>query len=161
MPNPGPSKPHVLVTGGAGFIGSHLVSRLLGEGKAVVVVDDLSTGSLDNLQAVKAHPGLRVIVSTVSGCAELPRLAAEAESIYHLAAAVGVELVLNSPVHTLLTNVRETEVLLDAAVPHGVPVLLTSTSEVYGKSQQPAFVRRTTCSSARRTRRAGAMPARS
>ena len=139
MPNPGPSKPHVLVTGGAGFIGSHLVSRLLGEGKAVVVVDDLSTGSLDNLQAVKAHPGLRVIVSTVSGCAELPRLAAEAESIYHLAAAVGVELVLNSPVHTLLTNVRETEVLLDAAVPHGVPVLLTSTSEVYGKSQQPAF----------------------
>jgi UDP-glucose 4-epimerase len=131
--------PHVLVTGGAGFIGSHLVARLLADGKSVVVIDDLSTGSLDNLQAVKSHPRLRVIVSTVSGCAELPQLAATAESIYHLAAAVGVELVLNSPIHTLLTNLRETEALLDAAVPRRVPVLLTSTSEVYGKSQQAAF----------------------
>jgi UDP-glucose 4-epimerase len=139
MLNPGTGKPHVLVTGGAGFIGSHLVARLLADGKPVVVVDDLSTGSLDNLQAVKSHRGLRVIVSTVSGCAELPQLAAGAEAIYHLAAAVGVEMVLNSPVHTLLTNLRETEVLLAAAVPHRVPVLLTSTSEVYGKSQQPAF----------------------
>jgi nucleoside-diphosphate-sugar epimerase len=139
MQNPGSTKRHVLVTGGAGFIGSHLVVRLLGEGKAVVVVDDLSTGSLDNLQAVKGYPALRVIVSTVSGCEELPQLAAGAESIYHLAAAVGVEMVLNSPVHTLLTNLRETEVLLAAAVPQGVPVLLASTSEVYGKSQRPAF----------------------
>ena len=139
MQNPAPAKAHVLVTGGAGFVGSHLVARLLADGKAVVVVDDLSTGSLDNLREVKSHPRLRIIVSTVSGCAELPQLAASAESIYHLAAAVGVELVLNSPVRTLLTNLRETEVLLDAAVPHGVPVLLTSTSEVYGKSQQPAF----------------------
>ncbi len=139
MLNPEPTKSHVLVTGGAGFIGSHLVARLLADGKAVVVVDDLSTGSLDNLQAVQAHPRLRVIVSTVSGCAELAQLAAGAESIYHLAAAVGVEMVLNSPVHTLLTNLRETESLLDAAVPQGVPVLLASTSEVYGKSQQPAF----------------------
>jgi UDP-glucose 4-epimerase len=132
-------KSHVLVTGGAGFIGSHLVTRLLADGKSVVVIDDLSTGSLDNLEAVKSHPRLRVIVSTVSGCAELPQLAAEAESIYHLAAAVGVELVVNSPIHTLQTNLHETEVLLDAAVPHRVPVLLTSTSEVYGKSQAPAF----------------------
>ncbi len=139
MVSPAPTKPHVLVTGGAGFIGSHLVARLLADGKAVVVVDDLSTGSLDNLQAVKGHPRLRVVVSKVSACAELPQLAAGAESIYHLAAAVGVDMVLNSPVHTLLTNLRETEVLLDAAVPQRVPVLLTSTSEVYGKSQQPAF----------------------
>ncbi len=139
MLNPGPTKPHVLVTGGAGFIGSHLIARLLADGKAVVVVDDLSTGSLDNLQAVKSHPDLRVIVSKVSTCAELPQLAAGAESIYHLAAAVGVEMVLNSPIHTLQTNLRETEALLDAAVPQRVPVVLTSTSEVYGKSQQPAF----------------------
>lgn len=139
MLNAVPSQPHVLVTGGAGFIGSHLVARLLADGKTVVVVDDLSTGSLDNLQAVKAHPRLRVIVSTVSSCAELPQLAAAAESIYHLAAAVGVEMVINSPIHTLLTNLRETESLLDAALPHRVPVLLTSTSEVYGKSQQRAF----------------------
>jgi UDP-glucose 4-epimerase len=132
-------KSHVLVTGGAGFIGSHLVRRLLADGKAVVVLDDLSTGSLDNLAAVKGHPRLRVIVSTVSSCAELPQLAAAAESIYHLAAAVGVELVVNSPIHTLQTNLRETAVLLDAAVPHRAPVLLTSSSEVYGKSQAPAF----------------------
>jgi len=139
MLNPEPTKSHVLVTGGAGFIGSHLVTRLLADGKAVVVVDDLSTGSLDNLQAVKSHPRLRVVISTVSDCAELPQLAATAESIYHLAAAVGVEMVLNSPIHTLLTNLRETEALFNAAMPHRVPVLLTSTSEVYGKSQQPAF----------------------
>ena len=132
-------KSHVLVTGGAGFIGSHLVERLLADGQSVVVIDDLSTGSLDNLQAVKSHPRLRVIVSTVSGCAELPELAAAAESIYHLAAAVGVELVVNSPIHTLQTNLHETEVLLEAVGAHRVPVLLTSTSEVYGKGQQPAY----------------------
>jgi UDP-glucose 4-epimerase len=132
-------KSHVLVTGGAGFIGSHLVGRLLADGKSVVVIDDLSTGSLDNLSAAKSDPRLRVIVSTVSGCAELSELVATAETVYHLAAAVGVELVVNSPIHTLQTNLHETEVLLDAAVAHGVPVLLTSTSEVYGKSQAPAF----------------------
>jgi UDP-glucose 4-epimerase len=132
-------KSHVLVTGGAGFIGSHLVARLLADDKSVVVIDDLSTGSLDNLEAVKSHPRLRVIVSTVSGCAELPQLAATAESIYHLAAAVGVELVVNSPMHTLQTNLHETEVLLEAVGAHRVPVLLTSSSEVYGKSQAPAF----------------------
>jgi UDP-glucose 4-epimerase len=130
---------HILVTGGAGFIGSHLVERFLAEGKAVVVVDDLSTGSLDNLRAVQSHPQFRFIESKVSGCAELPALVAQAESVYHLAAAVGVELVVNSPIHVLQTNLRETEVLLAAAALHRVPVLLTSTSEVYGKSQKPAF----------------------
>ena len=127
------------MTGGAGFIGSHLVERLLADGKAVVVVDDLSTGRLENLQAVRAHPKLRVIESSISGCGELPQLVAQAESVYHLAAAVGVELVVRSPIHVLETNLHETEVLLKAAAPHGVPVLLTSTSEVYGKSQKEAF----------------------
>jgi len=130
---------HVLVTGGAGFIGSHLVERLLADGKSVVVVDDLSTGRLENLAGVRAHPKLRVIESCISGCGELPSLVAEAESVYHLAAAVGVELVVRSPIHVLETNLHETEVLLKAAAPHGVPVLLTSTSEVYGKSQKEAF----------------------
>jgi len=130
---------HLLVTGGAGFIGSHLVERLLAEGRAVVVVDDLSTGSLRNLRAVAHHPRLRVIRAKVSACPDLPRLAARAEAIYHLAAAVGVDLVVRSPIHVLRTNVRETEVLLETAAPHRVPVLLTSTSEVYGKSPKPAL----------------------
>ena len=133
------STQHILVTGGAGFIGSHLVERLLAEGKAVVVVDDLSTGTLDNLRGVLAHPRLRVIQSRVSVCPELARLVAGAESVYHLAAAVGVELVVRSPIHVLETNLHETEVLLEAAAGEGAPVLLTSTSEVYGKSQKEAF----------------------
>ena len=130
---------HVLVTGGAGFIGSHLVERLLADGKSVAVVDDLSTGSLDNLRAVRAHPRLRVIESQISTCPDLAELVAAAESIYHLAAAVGVELVVRSPIHVIEANLHETEVLLKTAAGQGVPVLLTSTSEVYGKSQKEAF----------------------
>jgi len=129
----------VLVTGGAGFIGSHLVERLLADGKSVVVVDDLSTGSRENLRAVLAHPQLRFIEAKISTCRELAELVENAEGIYHLAAAVGVELVVNSPIHVLETNLHETEILLEAAVSRKVPVLLTSTSEVYGKSQKLAF----------------------
>jgi UDP-glucose 4-epimerase len=129
----------VLVTGGAGFIGSHLVERLLADGKAVTVVDDLSTGSLDNLRGVNGNPRLRVIESRISACGELAQLVTEAKSIYHLAAAVGVDLVVRSPIHVLETNLHETEVLLEAAAAQGTPVLLTSTSEVYGKSQKEAF----------------------
>lgn len=134
-----PIKKHVLVTGGAGFIGSHLVERLLTEGKSVVVVDDCSTGRLENLKNVAEHPSLRIIRGKVSGCRELDEIIKNAESIYHLAAAVGVELVVNSPIHVLETNLHETEVLLAAAAAATVPVLITSTSEVYGKSQKPAF----------------------
>src|SRR5664280_2819089 len=125
------SSSHILVTGGAGFIGSHLVERLLADGKSIVVIDDLSTGTLHNLRAVSADPRLRVIQSSVSACRELAQLVAGAESIYHLAAAVGVELVVRSPIHVLQTNLHETEVLLEAAAGHGVPVLVASTSEVY------------------------------
>ncbi len=130
---------HIIVTGGAGFIGSHLVEKLLADGKTVVVIDDLSTGNLANLRTVEKSPNLRVIQSKVSACAKLPELAANAEAIYHLAAAVGVELVVKSPVHTIEDNLRETQVLLKAAAPHRVPFLLTSTSEVYGKSLKDAF----------------------
>jgi len=128
-----------IVTGGAGFIGSHLVERLLVEGKSVVVIDDLSTGSLENLRTISAHPRLSIIKSKVSTCANLAELVSHAESVYHLAAAVGVELVVSSPIHVLQTNLHETEVLLAAAALHRIPVLLTSTSEVYGKSQKPGF----------------------
>ena len=132
------SKP-LLVTGGAGFIGAHLVERLLADGETVVVIDDLSTGSRDNLRAVAAHKNLRVIESTVSGCAELPKIVAGAKAIYHLAAAVGVDLVVKSPLHTLHTNLHETEIILKIAADHGVPLLLTSSSEVYGKSEKAEF----------------------
>ena len=94
---------------------------------------------MNNLREVLGHPRLRVIQSRISTCAELPQLVAGAESIYHLAAAVGVELVVRSPIHVLQTNLHETEVLLEAAAGPRVPVLLTSTSEVYGKSQKEAF----------------------
>src|SRR5689334_8938647 len=130
---------HIIVTGGAGFIGSHLVERLLADGNAVVVIDDLSTGSLENLHAVKDHPRLRIIQSRVSDCTELLGLSSRAESIYHLAAAVGVELVLNSPLSSIQTNLHETEAILEAASAYKVPVLLTSSSEVYGKSQKESF----------------------
>jgi UDP-glucose 4-epimerase len=130
---------HILVTGGAGFIGSHLVERLLSDGKAVVVIDDLSTGRLENLQSMIKDPRLRVVQSKVSECKELDEIVAGAECIYHLAAAVGVELVVKSPIHALETNLHETEIILAAAAVKNVPFLLASTSEVYGKSQKSAF----------------------
>jgi UDP-glucose 4-epimerase len=129
----------VLVTGGAGFIGSHLVERLLADGNRVVVIDDFSTGNPENLRSLAGNKNLRVIQSRISTCAELAQLAANASAIYHLAAAVGVELVVKSPIHTLETNLHETEVLLKAAAGNPAPVLLASTSEVYGKSEKPVF----------------------
>jgi UDP-glucose 4-epimerase len=130
---------HILVTGGAGFIGAHLVERLLNEGKTVVVIDDLSTGSRDNLRAVATQRNLHFIQSKISSCAELPQLAADAEYIFHLAATVGVELVVKSALHVLEASFHETEILLKAAAKHSTPLLLTSTSEVYGKSAKDEF----------------------
>ena len=134
-----PDNKHILVTGGAGFIGSHLVERLLADGNTVTVIDDCSTGNVKNLKAVSTHPQLRFIQSKVSQCNQLAEIVAGTDAIYHLAAAVGVELVVSSPIHVLETNLHETEVILRAAVTRGVPLLLASTSEVYGKSQKPAF----------------------
>jgi UDP-glucose 4-epimerase len=136
---PAPGTEHALITGGAGFIGSHLVERLLCDGQPVVVVDDLSTGSLDHLANVRGNPKLQVYANKISECPQLDQLVAGAACIYHLAAAVGVELVVKSPIHVLETNLHETEVLLEAAAQKGTPVLIASTSEVYGKSQKPAF----------------------
>jgi UDP-glucose 4-epimerase len=133
------STQRALVTGGAGFIGSHLVEHLLAKGWAVDVIDDCSTGGLGNLDGVKGHPALRIYVDKVSTCPQMDQVVAHAQQIYHLAAAVGVELVVHSPIRTIETNLHETEALLEAAGRHGTPVLLTSTSEVYGKSQKPAF----------------------
>ena len=130
---------HVLVTGGAGFIGSHLVERLLSAGKRVVVIDDFSTGSLENLRAVAGHPQLKIIRSTISGCGELAAVVAGSEFVFHLAATVGVELVVKSALHVLEASFRETQMLLAAAAEQGTPLLFASSSEVYGKSAKPEF----------------------
>jgi UDP-glucose 4-epimerase len=133
------SAKHVLVTGGAGFIGSHLVERLLADGKPVVVIDDCSTGRKENLAAVSSHPQLTFLEGRISGRPEAAELAATAESIYHLAAAVGVELVMKSGLQTIETNLRETQCILEFASAKQTPILITSTSEVYGKSVKAAF----------------------
>ena len=130
---------YILVTGGAGFIGSHLVERLLRQGERVVVVDDLSTGDLENLRAFLGSPNLEVVTGQVSTIPDLAGWAARAKYIFHLAASVGVELVIKSPIHTIENNLRETEAILAAAVPAKTPLLLASTSEVYGKSSKEEF----------------------
>jgi UDP-glucose 4-epimerase len=130
---------HVLITGGAGFIGSHLTDRLLSECARVTVVDDLSTGNLRNLTDAERKLGFTFIHGKISDCAKLESIVAEVDQIIHLAAAVGVDLVVREPVRTLETNLHETEVLLKAAAAKRKPVLLASTSEVYGKSSKEVF----------------------
>ena len=130
---------NILVTGGAGFIGSHLAERLLNEGHSVTLIDDCSTGCLDNLRMVRDNPSLTVIQSRVSDCADLPVLCAKASFVFHLAASVGVELVVHSPIHTIENNLQETEITLMAAATARTPILLASTSEVYGKSSKEGF----------------------
>jgi len=130
---------HIVVTGGAGFVGSHLVERLLREGKSVVVIDDLSTGSLENLRTVSGQPRLRIFTAKVSEFPGLPEIVNDASAVYHLAAAVGVELVIRSPIRTIQNNLHETEAILEAASATSVPLLVTSTSEVYGKSEKEVF----------------------
>ena len=129
------------MTGGAGSgISSHLVERLLKDGKSVVVIDDFSTGRLENLRAVKKNPRLKIIRSKISGCKKnCPPSQKSAGYIFHLAATVGVDLVVKSALHVLETSFNETQILLRAAAKHSTPLLLTSTSEVYGKSAKPAF----------------------
>ena len=129
----------ILVTGGAGFIGSHLCDRLLASGHSVTALDDLSTGSLDNLRAARASGRFRFVRGTALDPKLVRRLAGASDAVAHLAAAVGVMLVVQSPVRTIETNLRGTEVVLEAAARRAVPVLLASTSEVYGKGARVPF----------------------
>lgn len=122
-----------VITGGAGFIGSHLADRLLAEGHRVTVIDDLSTGRRENLS-----PRVDFVQGKVSDV-DLEKFLEGAAAVFHLAAAVGVELVIRSPIETIRTNIEETECVLEAASRKNVPVLLASTSEVYGKSQKDEF----------------------
>ncbi len=124
----------ILVTGGAGFIGSHLVERLLEAGKTVFVVDDLSTGSLDNLAGVRDNPSLHLIVDSILNHPMMKDTVSQVERVVHLAAAVGVRKIIESPVETITTNVRGTEIVLDCCDKHGTPLYLASTSEIYGKA---------------------------
>ena len=134
-----PPSSFILITGGAGFIGSHLAERCLRDGKHVVILDDFSTGSRENLRSFAKNPRLKVIDSRISRCKQLPKLAAEAEFIFHLAATVGVDLVVKSALHVLEASFDETQIMLRAAAKHRTPLLLTSSSEVYGKSAKPEF----------------------
>ena len=134
-----PEAQPTLITGGAGFIGSHLTERLLGQGERVVVIDDFSTGSRDNLASVADDSNLTVIEDTVTGCKPLGSLVADSSYVFHLAAAVGVDLVVQSPIRTIETNLKATEAILEAAAPSRTPMLLPSSSEVYGKSSREGF----------------------
>ena len=129
----------ILITGGAGFIGSHLAEVLVAEGKEVVVIDDLSTGSLTNISGLRQRANFYFIHASIRDTDALLRAMESVDFVYHLAAAVGVELVVKSPVYTIEDNVRGTEDVLAAAARTGSGVLLTSTSEVYGKSERECF----------------------
>jgi UDP-glucose 4-epimerase len=126
--------PHCLVTGGAGFIGSHLTEQLLQRGHRVSVLDDLSTGVRGNLKAVEAHPNFRFRPGSIADNVILADLLPDVDVIYHLAAAVGVKLVADDPVRTIETNIYPTEMLLQLAVQGKKKFFLASTSEVYGKN---------------------------
>jgi len=125
-----------LVTGGAGFIGSHLVEELLRRDGRVHVLDDLSTGTMDNIRHLKDEPRFGYTIESAANPAVVATLVQEADVVYHLAAAVGVELIVESPVRTIETNVHCTEVVLTQANKRKTPVFIASTSEVYGKSPQ-------------------------
>ena len=128
-----------LVTGGAGFIGSHLTERLLAAGHAVTILDDLSTGRSANLAAVRGHPDCRVVRDSVENEGTVGILMAQCDAVFHLAAAVGVQLIVDQPVRTLRSIIHGTEVVLEAANRFGRPVLITSSSEVYGKGARVPF----------------------
>lgn len=128
-----------LVTGGAGFIGSHLVERLLHMGHEVAVVDNLSTGSLKNIRAIINDPGLRFVYDNVRNSETMHILTEQCDVVFHLAAAVGVQLIVDEPVHTIETNIHGTEVVLGIANKFRKKVLIASTSEVYGKSEAVPF----------------------
>jgi UDP-glucose 4-epimerase len=128
-----------LITGGAGFIGSHLADALLGAGHQVAVLDDLSTGSFDNIAHLKGRKGFTYTIDTVMNEPVLAELVDQCDVVYHLAAAVGVRLIVEAPVRTIETNVHGTEIVLKAAAKKQRVVVVASTSEVYGKSEAVPF----------------------
>src|SRR5581483_10427329 len=128
-----------LVTGGAGFIGSHLAEALLERGWRVEVIDDLSTGSIENIAHLKGQSNFTYVLDTVMNRPVMMELVDRADVIFHLAAAVGVRMVVERPVHTIETNIRATELVLELAARKQKRVLITSTSEVYGRLDKLKF----------------------
>ena len=128
-----------LITGGAGFIGSHLAERLLHDGHDVAVIDDLSTGSIDNISHLKGDKRFSYVIDSVTNEPLLAELIDQSDVVFHLAAAVGVKLIVEQPVHTIETNVHGTEVVLKHANKKKKLVFIASTSEVYGKSADVPF----------------------
>lgn len=128
-----------LVTGGAGFIGSHLVERLLGRDMEVYVLDNLSTGAIRNLDAVRHSPRLHVYMDDINNVSLLTELVDRVGIVFHLAAAVGVKLIVEDPVRTIETNIRGTEVILQRCANKRTKIVLASTSEVYGKGDSKPF----------------------
>src|SRR5215210_6456737 len=128
-----------LITGGAGFIGSHLAEALLGHMHQVLVLDDLSTGSIDNIRHLKGRPGFEYHIDSVNNEPLLAELIDRSDVVFHFAAAVGVKLIVEQPVHTIETNVHGTEVVLKHANKKKKLVVIASTSEVYGKSVDLPF----------------------
>jgi UDP-glucose 4-epimerase len=130
---------HALITGGAGFIGSHLAEALVARGTRVTVIDNLSTGRLANISALEAHPGFRFAIEDIRNTSVMDRLVSECDVIYHLAAAVGVQRIISSPIETIETNIGGTEIVLQTARRYRKKVLVASTSEVYGKGVRIPF----------------------
>ncbi len=130
---------NVLITGGAGFIGSHLSDRLLAEGHCITCVDDLSTGSIANIRHLRGQAGYQFVRDTVRNETTMASLVDRCDVIFHLAAAVGVQLIVDRPVHTIETNIHGSEVVLNLANKFGRKTLIASTSEVYGKSDRVPF----------------------
>jgi UDP-glucose 4-epimerase len=128
-----------LITGGAGFIGSHLSEVLLAEGHQVTIIDDLSTGKFENIEHLTDNPNFHYAIDTILNNNVLDRLASECDVIYHLAAAVGVRLVVEKPILTIETNFKGTEAVLKTALRYRAKVIITSTSEVYGKGNKLPF----------------------
>ena len=129
----------VLITGGAGFVGSHLADALLERGDEVFVLDNLSTGSIDNIAHLKSEPRFHYTIDTITNEPLLAEMIDTCDTVLHLAAAVGVKLIVEAPVHTIETNVHGTEVVLKHANKKKKLVLIASTSEVYGKSTEVPF----------------------
>lgn len=128
-----------LVTGGAGFIGSHLAERLLKDGNKAAVIDNLSTGSLENIETFKNNAGLEFVEGDIRNVELMESLVEQSDVIFHLAAAVGVKLIAEDPVHTIETNIGGTEIVLNIANKFGRKILIASSSEVYGKSEAVPF----------------------